>query len=79
MKKKIYLLLLLLLLVGCEQVVDGRYEVDGRKESSKTVSPMDEIYTVEIEGHKYVIYDGYYQGGIVHAESCQCKERNENK
>lgn len=67
MKKKIYLLLLTLpLLVGCE--------VDGRKENRKMVSSADEIYTVEVEGHKYVIYDGYNQGGIVHAESCQCKE-----
>lgn len=69
MKKEIYLLLLPLLLVGCE--------VDGRKESRKKVNTTDEIYTVEIEGHKYVIYDGYYQGGIVHAESCQCKERKD--
>lgn len=45
MKKKIYLLLLLLLLVGCE--VDGR--------------TVDEIYIVEIEWHKYVIYDGYFK------------------
>lgn len=66
MKKKIYLLLIPLLLMGCE--------VDGRKESRKMVSTADEIYTVEIEKHKYVIYDGYYQGGIVHAESCPCKE-----
>lgn len=74
MKKKIYLLLFALpLLVGCE------YKVDGRKESTKHVGAGDEIYTVEIEGHKYVIYDGYYNGGITHAESCQCKERNENK
>lgn len=66
MKKKIYLLLLPLLLVGCE--------VDGSEENSKMISPMDEIYTVEFEGHKYVIYEGYDKGGIVHAESCPCKE-----
>lgn len=68
MKKKIYLLLLTLpLLVGCE--------VDGGKESKKMVSSADEIYIVEVEGHKYVIYDGYNQGGIVHAESCPCKKK----
>lgn len=70
MKKKIYLLLFALpLIVGCE--------VDGRKESKKMVSSTDEIYIVEIEEHKYVIYDGYYQGGIVHAESCWCKDKEE--
>lgn len=69
MKKKIYLLLLPLLLVGCE--------VDGEKESKKTIGVANEIYIVEIEEHKYVIYQGYYKGGIVHAESCPCKERRD--
>ena len=69
MKKKIYLLLLALpLIVGCGAQSE---EKNGRK----IVGITDEIYTVEVEGHKYVIYDGYNQGGIVHAESCPCKER----
>lgn len=29
---------------------------------------------VVIEGHKYIILDGWYSGGIVHAESCHCKK-----
>lgn len=29
---------------------------------------------VVIEGHKYILYDGYYSGGIIHAESCHCKQ-----
>ncbi len=29
---------------------------------------------VVIEGHKYIIMDGAYSGGIVHAESCNCKK-----
>ena len=29
---------------------------------------------VVIEGHKYIIMDGAYAGGIVHAESCNCKK-----
>lgn len=72
MKKKIYLLLFaLLLIVGCEPSSKG-------KENGKIVGITDEIYIVEVEGHKYVIFDGYKQGGIVHAESCSCKEK-ENK
>lgn len=71
MKKKIYLLLLTLpLLVGCESLSEG-------KEDRKIVGTSDEIYIVEVEGHKYVIYDGCYQGGIVHAESCPCKKKEE--
>ena len=34
---------------------------------------QDDVYVVEVEGHKYVIYDGFYAGGIVHAESCPCR------
>ena len=73
MKEKIYLLLFtLLLIVGCVTSDNG-------KENRKIVGSADEIYIVEVEGHKYVIYDGCNQGGIIHAESCPCKERNENK
>lgn len=29
---------------------------------------------VTIEGHKYIIMDGYKCGSIIHAESCSCKK-----
>lgn len=32
------------------------------------------IYSIEIEGHYYIIFDGYQKGGIVHSESCPCKK-----
>lgn len=35
----------------------------------------NDIYVVTVENHKYVIYDGVSKGGIVHAESCPCKEK----
>ena len=40
------------------------------------ISHDNEVVTkvVEIEGHKYIIMDGYYSGGIIHAESCGCKK-----
>ena len=30
---------------------------------------------VEIDGHKYVILDGFKMGGIVHAASCECMKK----
>lgn len=67
MKEKIYLLLFaLLIIVGCKPSNKG-------KENREIVGLSDEIYIIEIEGHKYVIYDCYNQGGIIHAESCPCK------
>lgn len=59
--KKILLMLVLLLLAGCDEQ---------RKEYQ---NGADSVYIVTVEGHKYVIYDGYHQGGIVHAENCECK------
>ena len=77
MKKKIYLLLLAFpLIVGC-----GKSNINYKrnKESHKDVGFSDEVYIVEVDSHKYVIFNGYYKGGIVHAESCRCKEKNKNK
>lgn len=31
------------------------------------------IYSIEIEGHEYIIFDGMRKGGIIHSESCPCK------
>lgn len=31
---------------------------------------MTEIYTVDIKGHEYIVYEGWKQGGILHSESC---------
>lgn len=33
------------------------------------------LFIETIEGHDYVVYDGYNKGGIVHAESCSCKRK----
>ena len=69
MKQLIILTVLAIVLTGCR-----------RTESTKTTNDPwtghgSCIYTkvVEIEGHRYVLLDGPYSGGIIHAESCQCK------
>ena len=36
------------------------------------------IRVVEVEGHDYVVFKMGYGGGIVHAESCECKEAEFN-
>ena len=30
---------------------------------------------IEVKGHEYIVFDGYKQGGICHAESCPCKSK----
>lgn len=31
------------------------------------------VKTIDVDGHRYVLFSGCRQGGIVHAESCACK------
>lgn len=33
-----------------------------------------QVYSIVIEGHQYIIFDGCKKGGIVHSESCPCKK-----
>ena len=32
------------------------------------------IYSIEIEGHEYILFNGYRKGGIIHSESCPCRK-----
>lgn len=58
-------------LVGCDRVENDR-DID----NAWTFHGLDSYTkTVEIEGHKYIILDGYYAGGIIHAASCQCMNK----
>lgn len=54
-----------LVLAGCDVPPDV---ANHRKTFTSTVR------TVEIEGHKYIIFEGAYKGNIIHSESCPCKE-----
>lgn len=40
-------------------------------------TPSYVVRTVEVKGHEYIIFDGYYKGNIIHSESCPCKEGGE--
>ena len=64
MKKPILLTLIPIMMVGCE------YE----EPESRFGNSTNEIFVTTVRGHDYVIYDGYCKGGIVHAESCPCKQ-----
>lgn len=65
MKRITYIILLTLLFItGCTP----------EQENNTTLSMTSNVFTVMIDGHKYVVLDGYHKGAIVHAESCWCKE-----
>lgn len=60
--KKLLLIFTIFTLISCE---DRSAEVSHIGSS---------IYIETIRGHDYIIYSGMYAGGIIHAESCPCKQ-----
>lgn len=58
-------------LAGCCKTEDSK-DVD----KAWTYHGMD-CYTkaVEVDGHKYIIMDGFYSGSIIHAASCWCMKK----
>lgn len=64
-----------LCLAGCEVNVDSASTPPREKYFKKSASTF--IYSIEIEGHEYIIFDGIRKGGIVHSESCPCRKGGE--
>ena len=58
-----------LCLAGCEEY--EQVQPNG-KYSNPTIGVI--IYSIEIEGHDYIVFNGYRKGGITHSESCPCKK-----
>ena len=57
---------------GCEEHTDSASTQSNGKYFNNSFGAC--IYSVEIEGHEYIIFDGYRKGGIIHSESCPCKK-----
>lgn len=71
MMRKIKLTLLALCavaLTGC---------VDENENDRKSVSGMDTLETVEYNGHRYTMYQGYNKGSITHDPDCPCREKGD--
>lgn len=67
-----------LFLTGCEEHAYYESEQSTERYFKKTFDTI--IYSIEIEGHKYIIFNGFRKGGIIHSESCPCmKEKKETK
>lgn len=65
--KKVLLVFAVIVLCGCYS------------EAPKKRNGTNLLFIETVRGHDYVIYDGYNKGGIVHAESCQCKRKEKIK
>lgn len=61
------------LLIGAALVFAGCDENPAVKREISTFEYN--VQTIEVEGHKYIIYSGCYKGNIIHSASCPCKEK----
>lgn len=61
-----------LCLAGCSVKDDPPPAPPEERYFKKSASTF--IYSIEIEGHEYIIFDGFRKGGIIHSESCPCKK-----
>lgn len=68
--KFIYICIAILALTGCSASFEDAPDKD-RAWTSHGNEAATKV--VEIEGHKYIIMDGFRCGCIIHAESCSCK------
>lgn len=71
--KKILICLAALGLVGCVSIETGNIEATETPKIKYYRNDHTFIYSIEVEGHLYIVFDGYHEGGIIHAEHCPCK------
>lgn len=69
--KKILILLAAICCCGCNSTETTPPQKIKVQKYEATIN--DDIYSVEVEGHIYIVYDGAYCGNIIHAEHCPCK------
>jgi len=55
---------------GTAQDAEGSAREQAARESFWDIS---EVKVVTVKGHEYIIVNGSNRGGIVHSESCPCK------
>ena len=72
--KKILILLAAICCCGCSSV---ETKATSTTETTKIKYYRNDvggsIYSVEVEGHLYIVFGLAHGGGIIHAEHCPCK------
>ena len=71
--KKILILLAALGLVGCDSIETEKIKTTETTKIKYYRNDNSFIYSIEIEGHLYIVFDGYHEGSIIHAEHCPCR------
>lgn len=63
-----------LCLAGCEE-----YEQVQTKGNYYNLTIGARIYSIKIEGHDYLVFDSFRNGGIVHSASCPCRKKDNDE
>lgn len=73
--KKILICLAALGLVGCVSIETEKIKATETTKIKYYRKDHTFIYSIEVEGHLYIVFNGYHEGGIIHAEHCPCKTK----
>lgn len=71
--KKILILLAVICCCGCSSIDIKNTATTETTKIKYYRNDHTFIYSIEIEGHLYIVFDGYHEGSIIHAEHCHCK------
>lgn len=70
--KKVLLLFAICTICSCAGRTNAEKKAYYEKLDSDRI--CSSIKEVEIKGHIYLVYNGYHEGNIIHAEHCPCKK-----
>lgn len=74
--KKILILLATICCCGCydtgTNTIEPSEKINVRQYYKNSVTW---VFTMEVEGHLYLVYDSNHACGILHAEHCPCKNK----
>lgn len=74
--KKILILLAAICFCGCDMTeTDKTIHNDIVPVKYYRLDGTGRVYTIEIEGHIYIVTGSSSGGGIIHAEHCPCKSK----
>lgn len=71
--KKILILLAAICCCGCSTIETKEVKTTETTKIKYYRLDHTSIYSIEVEGHLYIVFDGYHEGSIIHAEHCPCK------
>ena len=74
--KKILILLAAICFCSCDVTeTDRTIHNDNVPVKYYRLDNTGRVYTIEIEGHIYIVTGSCSGGGIIHAEHCECKNK----